>query len=105
MTSIELYHTIIKTGLNISISVNYINPEIPTYIMAEFKYHAYKIIGNFGASFLAPLFGASIVNQIWTDSISFEHSVIVAAITSLISTSLSAFNELRIYGETDGRKH
>lgn len=73
--------------------------------MATFKYHALKIIGNFGAGFLSPLVGSGFANMIFNDVITMEHALIIAIISSTIATSLSAFNELRIYGETSGISH
>lgn len=73
--------------------------------MAIFKYHAYKIVGNFGAGFLAPLLGGGFADLFTKDPISASTLLIVSVISSAITTSLSAFNELRIYGETNGQTH
>ena len=69
----------------------------------KFKFHIYKILGNFGVSFFTPITGTGISNMITQDPIGLVQALYISGITSVFVTGISIMKELKEYGETEGK--
>ena len=59
----------------------------------------YRVLANFMIGFFGPLTGSSVAQQIYQNTISFEQSLVVGLLGSLLTTGLSIGYELRKIGE------
>ena len=58
-----------------------------------------RILGNFGVSFFGPLVGGNVANSLFEVGLSFEQTVIIAAVASMFQTGLAISKEAQAYGE------
>jgi apolipoprotein N-acyltransferase len=63
-----------------------------------------RITGNFGVSFFSPLVGGNVAESIYDVGLTFEMSIMIAAISALFVTGLSISKEASEWGKNNGKK-
>ena len=58
-----------------------------------------RILGNFGVSFFGPLVAGNVANSLFDSGLTFDQTVIIAALASLFQTGLAISKEAQAYGE------
>jgi len=62
-----------------------------------------RIMGNMGVSFFSPLMSGTAADSLFDINITFEQILLIAAITSLLTTGLAISKEAAAFGETKRR--
>jgi len=62
-----------------------------------------KVTGNFGVSFFSPLVGGNVAESIYNVGLTFEMSILIAAISACFVTGLSISKEAAEWGKQNGK--
>ena len=63
-----------------------------------------RIVGNFGVSFFSPLVGGNVAESIYDVGMTFDMTLMIAAISALFVTGLSISKEASEWGKNGKKK-